>query len=93
MDALHCLRPCAEWIAPAFVDPDGVELSRDGTDVLVSGNVHLRQGSLAGRVGALRLDAGGEAITLYPEPDPSAETAGNALATELDRVRHFRTHP
>jgi|GEM_PF-3471550 len=56
----------ADWIAPVFVEPGRVRLQRQGDELLVRGDVMLKQDGLAGRVQALHFDAGNERISVEP---------------------------
>lgn len=67
-----------ESIVPIYVEPSDVRIARHGDGLRVQGRVLLREGSLARRVRAVRLDAGAEPVTIEPSIQSEAVPAGYA---------------
>ena len=66
----------AEWIAPMYMEPDEVSITREGDDALVRGSVRVRKGSLVGRVTGVTAEAGAEQVISTPDVDAAALDAG-----------------
>lgn len=64
----------AEWIAPVYIEPEDVAIRREGDELVVEGAVHLVRNGLLDRVHVLRLEAGGEVVTVYPDPTTAQMT-------------------
>lgn len=65
----------AEWISPIFIAPEEVQITRDGTDLIVTGSVHLLRSGLAERVHKLQLSAGADSIQVEPTHEPLNDSA------------------
>ncbi len=56
----------ADWIAPLFIDPDDVRITRAGDSVEVEGRVRLLRDGLAARVQVVWFDAGSDRVAVRP---------------------------
>jgi hypothetical protein len=65
-----------EQIAPIFLEPTDVRIARRSDGLQVQGSIRLRRDGLARRIRAVRLDAGGERVTIEPSLQPGQGAEG-----------------
>lgn len=75
----------APWIAPVYLDPDEVEVTRNGSEVRVRGLVRLDAETAAAEVRGVRLDAGAGAVRVSPE-DAFADAGDSGRVLAFDAV-------
>ena len=76
----------ADWIAPMYVEPNDVRITRQGDEFLVQGKVRLRRDSLASRVQMVNLDAGAEVVSVQPDATAAEQLPEHDLVTFEARV-------
>ncbi len=57
----------ADWIAPVYMEPEDIVITRVGEEILVRGRVRLRDDSLADRVESICVNLGEADVTIQPD--------------------------
>ena len=76
----------ADWIAPVYVEPDQVQVIRDGGEVIVRGTIRLHKNSQLERFQTLRIELGSDYVVAQPVPTPLRDTPDSHVASFEARI-------